>query len=120
MLLETAEAAATLIKQSVNGLCKVIAISSCTSSTMPTRACPVLSSNCAEASSVSKLLKSLGDGHTVQLDVAQDDKPSSAGSMLQATSDVISANPDVTVKVLDHSALKVGALHSIGSVPSMQ
>jgi hypothetical protein len=43
----------------------------------------------------------------VRLDVADDSKPATAGSMLQATSDIAAANPDLPVKVLDHSALKV-------------
>jgi hypothetical protein len=56
---------------------------------------------------VQQLLQSFGSGHTVRLDVADGSRPASAGSLLQATSDVVAANPDVAVKVLDHSALKV-------------
>lgn len=59
-----------------------------------------------ESSSVQQLLESFGSGHTVRLDVADSSKPATAGSMLQATSDIASANPDLAVKVLDHSALK--------------
>lgn len=62
----------------------------------------------AESGSVQKLTKSFGKGHTVQLEVQNHGKPASAGSILQATSDLISANPDAAVTVLDHSALKVG------------
>jgi hypothetical protein len=50
----------------------------------------------------------------VRLDVADNSKPATAGSMLQATSDVAAANPDLAVKVLDHSALKVSLSNNAG------
>lgn len=59
-----------------------------------------------DSSSLQKLQQAWGEeGSTVQLDL-QDS--SSAGSLLQAASDVVAANPDASVTVLDHSALKVG------------
>lgn len=44
-------------------------------------------------------------GHTLELDVA--DSKASAGSLLQAASDVVAANPAADVTVLDHSSLQV-------------
>jgi hypothetical protein len=66
---------------------------------------------------VQQLLQSFGSGHTVQLDVVDDSRPASAGSLLQAASDVVAANPDVAVKVLDHSALKVQMIQCPAAAP---
>lgn len=83
----------------------------CTCSTSTLHLCRCLwHASPAESSSVQQLLESFGSGHTVRLDVADSSKPATAGSMLQATSDIASANPDLAVKVLDHSALKVRCL----------
>jgi len=54
-----------------------------------------------------KLQKLLGGGKTAQLTVQDASAGSTAGSLLQAASDLISANPYVPVTVLDHSVLKV-------------
>lgn len=45
----------------------------------------------------------------MQLDVDSSQQGTSAGSLLQAASDVVAANPGASVTVLDHSALKVCA-----------
>jgi hypothetical protein len=57
----------------------------------------------ADASSVERLQKAWGDGCTVQFSP----QGQSPGSMLQAASDIVAANPGAKVSVLDHSALQV-------------
>jgi len=54
-----------------------------------------------------KLQQLLAGSRTAQLTVQDANVGSSAGSLLQAASDLVSANPDVPVTVLDHSVLKV-------------
>lgn len=63
----------------------------------------------AESGIVATLEESLGHGHTVRLDVQDEGRPASAGSILQATSDLIRANPEAPITVLDHSALQVSS-----------
>ena len=55
-----------------------------------------------------KLQQAWGEGHTLKLDMQGSKHGASAGSLLQAASDIVAANPQADVAVLDHSALKVG------------
>eukprot|EP00775_Hariotina_reticulata_P006828 gene6828-7045_t len=60
----------------------------------------------AESDSALKLQELLGGGRTAQLTVQDAVAGSTAGSLLQAASDLVSANPDIPVTILDHSTLK--------------
>lgn len=71
---------------------------------------------CAESSSFGKLKQAWGAGSTVQLDVQDSKQAASAGSLLQAASDVVAANPRASVTVLDHSTLQVGGCLRTGLV----
>ncbi|KAF8055596.1 peptidyl-prolyl cis-trans isomerase [Scenedesmus sp. PABB004] len=60
------------------------------------------------AGSVAQLTTALaGDGAAaLELSVAEAGAPASAGALLQAAGDVVAANPDVPVTLLDHAALQ--------------
>jgi hypothetical protein len=52
----------------------------------------------------------------VRLDLQDSTHDNTAGSLLQAASDIVAVNPDATVTVLDHSTLQVGhMLHAVAS-----
>lgn len=52
----------------------------------------------------------------MQLDLQDSTHDSTAGSLLQAASDIAAVNPDAAVTVLDHSALQVGHMwHAVAA-----
>lgn len=59
-----------------------------------------------ESSSFNKLEQAWGAGSTVHLDLQDSKHGASAGSLLQAASDIVAANPGTPLTVLDHSILQ--------------